>query len=54
MRRKIIHIDEEKCTGCGQCVTACAEGAIAIVDDKARLVSDTYCDGLENCLGASA
>jgi len=51
MRRKIIRIDEEKCTGCGQCVTACAEGAIAIVDGKARLVSETYCDGLGNCLG---
>ena len=51
MRRKIIRIDEEKCNGCGQCVTACAEGAIAIVDGKARLVSETYCDGLGNCLG---
>ena len=51
MRRKIIHIDEEKCTGCGQCVTACAEGAIEIRDGKARLVSDSYCDGLGACLG---
>ena len=54
MRRKIIRIDEEKCTGCGQCVTACAEGAIAIVDGKARLVSDTYCDGRGNWAGRTA
>jgi len=51
MRRQIVKIDEEKCTGCGQCVTACVEGAIEIVDGKARLVSDTYCDGLGACLG---
>lgn len=50
-KRKIIKIDEEKCTGCGQCVTACAEGAIAIVDGKAKLVSETYCDGLGACIG---
>lgn len=49
--RKIVHIDEEKCDGCGQCVPSCAEGAIRIVDGKARLVSDTYCDGLGACLG---
>jgi Pyruvate/2-oxoacid:ferredoxin oxidoreductase delta subunit len=49
--RNIVKIDEEKCTGCGQCVTACAEGAIQIVDGKARLVSDSYCDGLGACLG---
>lgn len=49
--RNIIKIDEEKCDGCGQCVTACAEGAIAIVDGKAQLVSETYCDGLGACLG---
>ncbi len=49
--RKIIKIDEEKCTGCGECVIACAEGAIQIVDGKARLVSETYCDGLGACLG---
>jgi len=49
--RKIIRIDEAKCDGCGECVSACAEGAIAIVGGKARLVSETYCDGLGNCLG---
>ena len=49
--RKVVSIDEEKCDGCGQCVPACAEGAIQIVDGKARLVSDVYCDGLGNCLG---
>jgi Pyruvate/2-oxoacid:ferredoxin oxidoreductase delta subunit len=50
-KRNIVRIDEAKCTGCGQCVTACAEGAIAIIDGKARLVSETYCDGLGACLG---
>jgi ferredoxin len=49
--RKIVEIDEEKCTGCGLCVTACAEGAIQIIDGKARLVSEIYCDGLGACLG---
>jgi ferredoxin len=49
--REIIHIDESKCDGCGDCVTACAEGAIQIIDGKARLISDTYCDGLGACLG---
>ena len=49
--RNIVKIDEEKCTGCGQCVTACAEGAIQIIEGKARLVSDSYCDGLGACLG---
>lgn len=49
--RNIVKIDEEKCNGCGQCVTACAEGAIKIINGKARLVSDTYCDGLGACLG---
>lgn len=51
MKRKIIEIDEELCDGCGQCVPACAEGAIQIVDGKARLVSEKYCDGLGACLG---
>jgi len=49
--RNIITIDEEKCDGCGQCVTACAEGAIQVVDGKARLISETYCDGLGACIG---
>jgi Fe-S-cluster-containing hydrogenase component 2 len=49
--RNIVKIDEEKCDGCGQCVDACAEGAIKIVDGKARLVSEIYCDGLEACIG---
>ena len=51
MKRNIVSIDEEKCDGCGLCVTACAEGAIRIIDGKAKLVSDTYCDGLGACLG---
>jgi len=51
IRRKIIKIDEELCDGCGQCVPACAEGAIQIVEGKARLVSEKYCDGLGACLG---
>ncbi len=49
--RKIVRIDEELCDGCGLCVPACAEGAIKIVDGKARLVSEVYCDGLGACLG---
>lgn len=49
--RKIIRIDEELCDGCGQCVPACAEGAIQIIDGKAKLVSEKYCDGLGACLG---
>jgi len=49
--RKIIKIDEDKCTGCGLCVPSCAEGAIQIVDGKAKLVSEKYCDGLGACLG---
>ncbi len=51
MRRKIIKIDEEKCTGCGQCVIACAEGALAIIDGKAKVVNDVFCDGLGACIG---
>ncbi len=49
--RDVVRIDEEKCDGCGQCVPACAEGAIQIVDGKAKLISDVYCDGLGACLG---
>lgn len=49
--RKIIEIDEDKCTGCGLCIPGCAEGALQIVDGKARLVKDIYCDGLGACLG---
>jgi ferredoxin len=49
--RKLVRIDEEKCDGCGLCVPACAEGAIQIIDGKAKLVSDVYCDGLGACLG---
>jgi ferredoxin len=50
MIRKIIKIDERKCDGCGLCVSACHEGAIALVDGKAKLLRDDYCDGLGNCL----
>jgi Pyruvate/2-oxoacid:ferredoxin oxidoreductase delta subunit len=50
-RRKIVEIDQAKCDGCGVCVPSCAEGAIQIIDGKARLVSDAYCDGLGACLG---
>lgn len=49
--REIIHIDEEKCDGCGLCVPACAEGALQIIDGKARLVGERLCDGLGACLG---
>ena len=51
VKRKIVKIDEEKCTGCGECIPNCAEGALKIIDGKARLVSDVYCDGLGACLG---
>lgn len=50
-KRQIIEIDEDKCTGCGACIIACAEGALEIIDGKARLVGDIYCDGLGACLG---
>lgn len=51
MKRSIIKIDEEKCTGCELCIPNCPEGAIQIIDGKARLVSDLMCDGLGACLG---
>lgn len=49
--RKIVNINEELCTGCGDCVPACAEGALQIIDGKAKLVKEVYCDGLGDCLG---
>lgn len=52
MKRKVIQIDEERCTGCGLCVSACHEGAIGLVNGKARLLRDDYCDGLGDCLPA--
>lgn len=51
MLRKIIQIDEEKCNGCGLCIPNCHEGALQIIDGKARLISDLFCDGLGACLG---
>ncbi len=51
MKRKIISIDEEKCTGCGLCIPDCPEGALQIIEGKARLVSDLFCDGLGACIG---
>ena len=50
MIRTMVHIDEEKCNGCGACAAACHEGAIAMIDGKAKLIRDDYCDGLGNCL----
>jgi len=51
VKRKIIQINEEKCDGCGLCVPTCAEGAIQVINGKAKLVADKYCDGLGACLG---
>ena len=51
MKRKIIKIDEENCTGCGLCIPNCPEGALQIIDGKARLISDLFCDGLGACIG---
>lgn len=52
MIRRIIHIDQDKCNGCGACAKACHEGAIDMVDGKARLMREHYCDGLGDCLPA--
>jgi ferredoxin len=51
MKRQIITIDEKKCTGCGDCIPACPEGALQVIDGKARLISDLFCDGLGACIG---
>ncbi|MDO8535719.1 MAG: 4Fe-4S binding protein, partial [Candidatus Omnitrophota bacterium] len=50
-KRKIIKIGEDKCNGCGLCIPNCPEGAIQLIDGKARLISDLFCDGLGACLG---
>jgi ferredoxin len=51
VKRKVIEIDEDLCDGCGQCIISCAEGALEIIEGKAKLVADKYCDGLGACLG---
>lgn len=51
VKRKIIKIDEDKCNGCGECIPNCHEGALQVIDNKVRLISDLFCDGLGNCLG---
>jgi len=51
MQRQIITIDEALCTGCGDCIPGCPEGALQVIDGKARLVSDLFCDGLGACIG---
>jgi len=51
MKRPIIEIDEAKCTGCGQCIPNCPEGALQIIDGKVRMISDLFCDGLGACIG---
>jgi Pyruvate/2-oxoacid:ferredoxin oxidoreductase delta subunit len=51
VKREIITIDENKCTGCGKCIPGCPEGALQIIDNKARLISDLFCDGLGACIG---
>ena len=51
VKRKIIKIDDELCTGCGECIPNCPEGAIQLIDDKARIISDIFCDGLGACMG---
>ncbi len=49
--RSIVKIDEEKCTGCGQCISPCTQGAIKIINGKAKVISDELCDGLGHCIG---
>jgi NAD-dependent dihydropyrimidine dehydrogenase PreA subunit len=51
VKRNIVKIDQQKCNGCGQCIDACAEGAIKIINGKAKLISEVYCDGLGACIG---
>lgn len=51
MKRKIIQINEELCNGCGNCITGCSEGALALVDGKAKLVKENFCDGFGDCIG---
>lgn len=51
MKRKIIHIDDTLCNGCGQCIPNCPEGALQMIDGRARLISDLFCDGLGACIG---
>jgi ferredoxin len=51
VKREIIKIDDELCTGCGECIPNCPEGALQIIDDKARIISDLFCDGLGACIG---
>ena len=51
MKRQVIQIDEELCNGCGDCVRGCHEGALQLIDGKAVLISDLYCDGLGACMG---
>ena len=51
MKRKVIKIDTEKCMGCGDCIPGCPEGALQLIDGKARLISDLFCDGLGACIG---
>ncbi len=49
--RRIVHLDEDQCDGCGQCVPACEQGAIRVIDGKARLIDERRCDGLGDCIG---